>query len=445
MFFIFAGTMNVLYNHSRLRFFRGYLYLCIVFLFLSCIKDRERSGTGRNRAEQNKTQQSKGESSKIARAKSVVFLLENSASIFGYVSRESEYKETIIELSENPELIKDGVAKEFFLINGGEKLNFIPIGSTREALENNLNEKGFKRGEYTKSNINGMFQFALQKANKDTIVVLVSDGIYDMEKGKEQLGELKRLSKITRSVFLERLQKDPFQTLIIKLVSEFDGFYYPVKGGAVRLNQKRPYYIWIFGDDHVLNKYFPEDYLKKLAGFENFTRLRILGNDSVPYETIRYDKNIGRFRTHRENRNQLSEVEKRNGTFQFSFAVDYSGLPYNREFLSDKNNYEVSNSNYEMVSIEPANENRIKDKLPFAPTDIITVRTTKDPYGDLEVKLKYHVPRWIEETHTDDDADIKGDSEHTVGIKYLLGGITEAYEEQNKEKSIAKFDFKIMK
>lgn len=218
-----------------------------------------------------------------------------------------------------------------------------------------------------------------------------------------------------------------------------------MKGGKIKIHQKRPYYIWIFGKDAALNKYFPEDYLKKLPGFQNFARFRVLGKDKVPYETTPNYNSIGRFRTSRENRNILTDVEKRRGILQFSFATDYSKLPYSKEFLRNKNNYEITNPNYEIVSIEPVNKNKLKNRLPFNPTDIITVKTTKDPYGDLAIILKPVVPYWIEKTHTEDDSQIKGDSEHTFGFKYLLGGITEAYQEKNKGKNIAKFEFEINK
>ena len=58
--------------------------------------------------------------------KKVVFYLENSKSMFGYVNGDNDYIKVISELSSKSDFISDGVAKEYVLINGKSPLSVNP-------------------------------------------------------------------------------------------------------------------------------------------------------------------------------------------------------------------------------------------------------------------------------------------------------------------------------
>jgi len=55
------------------------------------------------------------------------------------------------------------------------------------------------------------------------------------------------------------------QTLVIKLKSHFLGiYYYGIKSGGVSISQNRPYYIFTFGSQEMLNKYLSDDFVSDL-------------------------------------------------------------------------------------------------------------------------------------------------------------------------------------
>jgi|WetSurSiteA1Bulk_404760.scaffolds.fasta_scaffold01054_8 hypothetical protein len=375
--------------------------------------------------------------SKIAKA---VFYLENSESMFGYVNGITAYVDVVSELSEKPEFVAHNTKREFFLINGGNELKINKLGNNPVVFKSKLNSQGFHCGDITKSNLNAMLQIALENARNDTVTLLISDAIYDIGLPGSPLNALATEGKETRSKFITRLVKGDLQTIMIKLTSDFNGnYFYSSHGGKVYLNQPRPFYIWIFGKTELLNKYFPEDYISSLNGFENYARFLVIKENNVPYQIIPSFNRKGTFKPDRKLKNKITDAKPdRNGRgFQFCFAVDYSSLPFSESYLTSVENYSC-NLNYSVISIE-----QIKDSQKYVvtsfknPTHIITVYTEKNPFGELEVVLKNEIPGWIEAAHTGTEDQI--DNSRTFGFKHLTDAISGAYTFKNNQKNLTNF------
>jgi uncharacterized protein with gpF-like domain len=81
--------------------------------------------------------------------------------------------------------------------------------------------------------------------------------------------------------------------------------------------------------------------------------------------------------------------------------------------------------------IDPVIKNAIKEM-----SHIIVFKATKRAFSNLSFAMKKAVslPRWVEEANTEDDSDIKDNADEetlgkTFGIKYMIEGIAEAYQE----------------
>ena len=245
---------------------------------------------------------------KVPKISKVTFYLENSESMFGYVNGTTNYIDVITELAEKPEFASENTLREFNFINGGENIKITPIGNTPSSLRNNLNLEGFDVGDKTKSNLNGMFQIALEKAVGDSISVLISDGLYDVGRLPDPVSAIRIAGRETRTKFIQRLDLGNVQTILIKLNSNFNGnYFYTSRSGLVRLNQQRPFYIWIFGESRLLNKYFPENYLNELAGYESMVRFLKLNKIKIPYEVVSVNP-LGRFKFDHKTKNKLVDA-----------------------------------------------------------------------------------------------------------------------------------------
>jgi hypothetical protein len=414
------------------------LFCCLIFLTFSCGEKNDRKKTVAVTPPQVEN------NAKIGKA---IFYLENSGSMFGYISNITEYVEDISELSEKPDFVAEKIKREFYFINGannqGQSLCITPIGSNPAVFKSKLNRNGFNCGNTKTSDLNSMFQIALAKAQNDTISILISDAIYDIKQPQSPLNVLAIEGRETRSKFITRLENGDLQTLMIKLKSQFDGYYYySSTKGQKEIHQFRPFYIWIFGKSELLNKYFSEEYISKyLKGYDNYARFLILDDITIPYQIAPSINRKGEFTLDRKNKTILTEVKKdRNGQgFQFTIAVDYHSLPFSDNYLTSIENYDL-NSNYHITNIEKITT-RIPEITNCKPTHTITVFTNGNPRGNLEVILKNEIPNWIKEANADNETNI--DDTHTFGFKYLIDAISGAYTYKNGDKKLATFKITI--
>ncbi len=366
----------------------------------------------------------------------VCFFIENSESMFGYVSSITEYVEVVSELAEKPEFVMDNIPREFYFVNGTAPV-ITPIGNDPAILKTQLNPSGFRCGDITRSNLNVMFQTALDSAGTGRLSILISDGIYDV--GSQGVQSLVMYGRETRSRFIERLQTGDLQTIMVKLSSQFSGkYFFASKKGFVPVDAQRPYYIWIFGESDVLDRYFPDGYItRKLAGFADLARFIRPGTAQVAYEATS-ENYTGSFKFDPKVKNRLTDARSdRHGQgFRFSIAVDYSSLPYPESYLTDVSNYSTGN-NYTLVGI--ARPSKKIYSLSFTPTHLITVGTLKNPAGKLVVSLLNKVPAWIAASASEYEDNPAADSIHTFGFGYLTDGIVQAYESVSSEKNITGF------
>ena len=363
----------------------------------------------------------------------VTFYLENSGGMHGYVSELNDFIRVVSEIAQKPRFVTSNPEFDFNFINGTRQLVVTPIGNRPADFTSKLNTTDINVGDISGNDLNAMFQLALGKAGNDSISIFISDAIFDIQKQNTREETLQALiveGRETRRQFIERLNSEEnIQTLLIKLSSNFRGtYYYADSFGDQQINQKRPYYIFVFGSSELLNDYFDNDYItNRLPGYENHVRFFIPNGAGVQYRPTPHDM-IGSFRFSPTNPTTLTRVRSNNNSvFQFSVAVDFSSIPVTKEYLMNIENYTVNN-NYRLERIETISSGMILGALgDVNPTHLLTLRTTSSPSGNLEIQLLNQTPDWIVNSHIDDDSDILNNTDKTFGFEYLTNGIVEAY------------------
>ena len=371
----------------------------------------------------------------------VIFFIENSGSMLGYVTRPNEFMNSIVSLSRLPGL--DHSEKSFYFINGTSKpgkkskISINYIGNDPEILKENLNPASFKTGDTRFSDLNMMFGIALDSVKDDRISILISDCIYDVGEETDPLMALKIETQKTQQAFRMRLEAEDIQTVIIKAYSGFSGrYYFASKKGSVDISEAtRPYYILLFGKNELLNNLLTE---KKLSGrietpYE-MARFLSPGDTPIPYQIVPSVNRKGDFRPDPGSTNRITDASPLKGEFQFAIAADFNSLSFlPDDYLNSAENYSTSNPNFSIVSVE-----KITKKIAGAEgTHLITVSTNRSPLGELKIVLKNSIPAWIAETNIDNEDQI--DSSSTYGFKFLTGAISSAYEEKNSGKNLAAF------
>ncbi|MFZ0282612.1 MAG: hypothetical protein WAL29_13260 [Bacteroidales bacterium] len=376
----------------------------------------------------------------------VIFFIENSGSMFGYVNQANEFKNSLVGLAYLPEF--DRTEKSFYFINGtsnpvkNSRINISYIGDDPDLFKNKLDQKSFNTGDVRFSDLNKMFEIALDSAEGNRISVLVSDCIYDVGAEKDPLTALKIEIQKTQQSFRNKLGNNNIQTLIIKAYSRFDGLYhYASKGGSERIqNEERPFYIIFFGKTRLLNKVLTEQSVaSKIEGPFETARFFLNDEKEIFYQIVPSIGLKGDFKPDFKDKHKLINARPLKNEFQFAIATDFRSLPFSDRYLTSTANYECPYSNFNVVKVE-----KITKSIPGVEgTHLITVFTDKNPVGNLEIVLKNLTPAWVMETDTDNEDNI--DSSHTFGFRQLIDAIGEAYEYKNSGKNPATFKIQISK
>ena len=119
----------------------------------------------------------------------------------------------------------------------------------------------------------------------------------------------------------------------------------------------------------------------------------------------------------------------KNTTFQLAIGVDFSQMLIPDEYLMNPNNYSVSNNAYRLEIVK--NKNSLSSYTHIVKLILIEPIISK---GAIKITLNNSMPAWVEE-YTDEvglDINAEGAMEKTYGLKYLIGGVYDAYA-SNKE------------
>lgn len=392
----------------------------------------------------------------------VTVYIENSGSMNGYVQGNTQFKGAIRDLL---------VMLKYYYDEKNLKINFINSAIYPTNIEGNivnfsksLNTKTFKVGDTNSSNLNNIFKQILTKTSQNTISILLSDCIYSIQGNKTE-DLLSDQKSLTKDAFLTKFKnKEPLATTIVKLNSSFNGTYYDKDNKKTQLNNiSRPYYMSIIGSEKAMTKFNSNIELSKnkVEGFENKYNLTL--NDyskEVYYSVINTKEDLGRYKPNREYKNNGAmqgiediDINSRNSSsFIFSVALDLSKVPIEDSYVSDKSNYSIREGDYKIKGIYKFDKKQLGassinmlSKAKAEPTHYIVFESTKPNFTNLTFTLNKQIPQWVYTTSTNDDSNVLQSPKRTFGLKYLVEGISEAYETKSKDNNYLELTINIKK
>lgn len=392
----------------------------------------------------------------------VSILLENSGSMDGYLSVNSEFKHVINQIARNAELL---FPVETYYIN----TNKYPSQRTLSEFLLNLSPKGIGAGskvygDRRSSNLNIMFNKAVEVAKRSGVSILISDGIYSLQgiSEIEKLKEVLNSEKLkTRNTLIESIEGTDLQTHLIQLYSNYNGRYYTVSNKNFNINnKKRPYYIWIFGNGEKVQEVLNEIKPTELPGYRNSANFFIIPKSGFKYSILPTGPGImGEFQRSDYKSGFIHEIEdtdpsRTNNRFGFNMVIDLkSHLPLDGDFLNDIGNYEVISQQQaysisrivSVVDFDPRTITSLKalNKVDFTPSHNFYLEADgRLRLGKIQVNLKYNTPRWINESSTYDDSKY---NTKTMGFALLMDAFIEAYSKLNDTEYLATTQLKVNK
>ena len=345
--------------------------------------------------------------------------LENSGSMDGYMCQGSELKDAIYGYVSSLSSNVDSVQLNYI------NTDIIPYHNSLENFIRNLNPASFAKagGNRGNSDIAAMLRSILNKTDDKTISIFVSDCILDVPEGSAENYFTNRQIEI-RNAFTLALNRHPdLGVEIFRLESDFNGIYYYSSGHERLTDRKRPYYMFIVGNKHILANLNRKVSFSSIPhGIEDYYAYTL--TSEVSFE-ITNQYGIG----------NPKGTECSNGEFRVN--VDLSATLQQDDVLDEIKNYKNLSPFIRLKDISG-----IKDSN-SAYTHVLTysIRNNVKPMPELVVLSQPPLPGWIDEANDDTGVNVTSHLKQTTGIKYIINGIADAY----NSAPLATFKFVISK
>lgn len=397
------------------------------------------------------------ETAELNEPRQFAVFLENSGSMYGYMSGNTEFKRSLLDLITRFNGRGD-VFTPYFInrvikgLDGKEAevraRNTQKIAEKINQFKSYLNNSGklYQLGGGGSTDLVNVINTVFDTVkNREITGLLVSDYIYSLKGNKKMADELAEQKYITKAIFQEA-RNVGVATLVIKMSSAFKGnyYYHDAPNQGVPYEGNRPYYIFIFGQHEVLQN-FPKDYRiqEGLDGYVDHFMLSDREEYNKAFTVLKTTQKVGRFRPQPRSGVVHTALDKvrpsqRNGESELSFsvAVDLSGLPVPASYLLDANNYGViqDGSDFIIKDILPIDaadgndERQIKDK-PYTHILVVSGSDIVQSEAKLILALTRQIPNWVASSSTDNDRKDSQDelSNRTFGLNYLIEGVWEGY------------------
>ena len=327
--------------------------------------------------------------------------VENSGSMDAYMCPGSNLKDAVFDYVS--ELKKLTSSTSLYYINS----KVIPYNGNLNSYIKDLSPTAFAKAGGSRGNTDLMkiFSDILDSQNDNTVSILVSDCILDIpESATNYFGQCQVSIKNT---FNDALAKMPnMGVMIIQLESKFDGFWFCGKNIKKLSDVKRPYYIWVIGNQQnlaAINK--KVDVNNIIGGIKNYSAYA--SSQPIPFT---FEKSMFKV-----NHTKKIKVE---------LVTDLSASLQNGLVTKNLENYKSSNpSQMAIISIQDINipNSQYSHVIEFELTNPETLR-------EESISFSYpYLAHWVETANDSTGTDIDNNIEKTTGILSLVKGVAEAY------------------
>lgn len=355
--------------------------------------------------------------------------VENSASMDGYVKGVTEFEQAVysyisdIKLEDFCEALNLNYINSEILKQPDDVRDFI------EKLEpSSFKMKGGNRGT---TDISNLFKSIMEEQGENDIAVLISDFVFSP--GKRDASQYLINQQIgIKSQFATKLKEYPdYAVVLYRLTSKFDGKYYNKFDAPTQIKGERPFYIWLLGNREQLKRLTTSVCEKNVKGNGVSDAYSISSmSKQVAYGILPMPR-IGQFKLDHSNpkTNILSpKVDNKNLDTKFlvSIGVDYSSFLLDDSYLTDPQNYEVNNKAYRVEIVKNSSSTSTYTHI------IKLMLDSSQPvisHGSIKISLLKNTALWANDLTDEEGVDInaEGAMEKTFGLKYLIGGVYDAY------------------
>ena len=337
--------------------------------------------------------------------------VENSGSMDAYMCAGSNLKDAVFDYVSDLKRLTTSCS--LYYINS----KVILYNGDLKSYIKDLTPQSFARagGDRRNTDLRDIFDTIISANSKQTVSVFVSDCILDIpENATDFFGNCQVSIKNT---FNEALSSNPdLGVEIIKLESKFDGYWYCGHNSTYLTDVKRPYYIWLIGDQRYLaefNKKTPVENI--IGGIKEYSAYA--APQKIPFDM-----------------NRSTYVTNHSGKINVEVLVNLRGSLQSSDLY--KNTAQYKSANPSQVSVVSVSE--ITDALsPYS--HVITLEIDNPETLKLET-LTFSYPylaTWVSESDDTTGANVKDNLDKTTGLMALIKGVAEAYKNSTTYGSVS--------
>ena len=331
----------------------------------------------------------------------VNFYVENSGSMNGYMCAGSEFKNVVHYYANELEDIADTTS--LYFINS----QIIPYRGDIDDYTLGMTPSKFDSygGVTSSSSIDKMLGLVVDNIDSNTVSIFISDCILAVPFGEADK-YFSMAKDNVKKVFVKALKKDKNLGVdVLCLKSQFNGTYYQYGKAPIKVDHPRPYYVWIVGPQSLIGLIDKKIDKSELQGYKNEVGYSTCSR--IPFTVVNEHGKAGTATS------VQSQVKGRKA--RFILRADLSSCLQNEAVLEDPGNYQTDPK----VMIEQVR----KTNMPGY-THEMFLAIFDNAHLDENIVLKRQpMPSWVSKI-----SDVAGqDLNKTAGIKYIIGGVSDAY------------------
>ena len=337
--------------------------------------------------------------------------VENSGSMDAYMCAGSNLKDAVFDYVSDLKRLTTSCS--LYYINS----KVIPYNGELKSYIKDLTPQSFAMagGDRRNTDLRDIFEKIIRANGKQCVSVFVSDCILDIpENAIDFFGNCQVSIKNT---FNEALSANPgLGVEIIKLESKFDGYWYCGHNREYLTDVKRPYYIWVIGDQRYLaefNKKTPVENI--IGGIKEYSAYA--APQKIPFDM-----------------NRSTYVTNHSGKINVEVLVNLRGSLQSSDLY--KNTAQYKSANPSQVSVVSVSD--ITDALsPYS--HVITLEIDNPETLKLET-LTFSYPylaTWVSNSDDTTGANVKDNLNKTTGLMALIKGVAEAYKNSTTYGSVS--------
>ena len=327
--------------------------------------------------------------------------VENSGSMDAYMCAGSNLKDAVFDYVSDLKRLTTSCS--LYYINS----KVIPYNGELNSYIKDLTPQSFAKagGDRSNTDLRDIFKKIIRANGKQSVSVFVSDCILDIpEKATDFFGNCQVSIKNTLGVE------------IIKLESKFEGYWYCGHNRELLKDVKRPYYIWVIGDQRYLadfNKKVPVENI--IGGIKEYSAYA--APQKIPFDITKP--------TYVTNHSGKINVEVlinlrgslQSGTMCKNTALYKSANPAQVTVASVNEITDASNRYSHVVTLEIENPETLRSET---------------------LTFSYpHLATWVSNSDDTTGANVKENLDRTTGLMALIKGVAEAYKNSTTYGSVS--------